>query len=133
MSSALAKFSQIPVRAKFLIAIRSLQPGEFNASSAAAITLNEGEQWGVDTVGTIMTAEALDAAAVPEAVSQGSLYRDLGRQIMVVDAMGAHLALFREAMPQANAEAEGIATIGSTVWLCVWRADGTEVAVARTG
>lgn len=133
MSSALAKLSQIPVRAKFLIAIRTITRGQFNPSGACAFALDEGQQWGVGTVGTIMTEDALDAVATTDDVTLGNLYRDLGRQVMVVDAAGAHLALFREAMPQANADAEGIATIGGSVWLCVWRADGSNVAVARTG
>jgi hypothetical protein len=132
MSSALAKFSQIPVRAKFLIILRGLQPGQFDADVAAAFSLEEGKQWGVD-VGTVVAAAELNSIAAPVDLSGavGRLYRDLGRQIMVVDAAGAHQALFREAIRQASADNEGV--LEAPIWLCVWRADGSQVAVARTG
>lgn len=131
MSSALVKFSQIPVRSKFLIVLRSLVPGQFSADVAAAFSLNEGMQWGFD-VGTIATAAELNAVAAAEAISVGQLYRDLGRQVMVVDGAGAHLALFREAIQQNSAANEGVNYATPSIWLCVWRADGTEVGVART-
>ena len=133
MSSALAKFSQIPVRAKFLIVLRTMNPGEFNPSSSAAFSLNEGEQWGIGSVGTVMLSDDLDMVAVPETITLGNLYRDLGRQVMTVNASGAHLALFREAIQQNSAINEGINISTPPIWICVWRADGTEVGVARTG
>lgn len=129
MSSALAKLSQIPVRSKFLIVLRSLVPGQFDADAAAAFSLDAGKQWGVD-VGTIATAAELNAVAAPASITLGNLYRDLGRQVMVVDATGAHLALFREAIQQNSAANEGV--MSAPIWLCVWRADGSEVGVART-
>lgn len=133
MSSALAKFSQIPVRAKFLIVLRDLSAGSsgFDAQGAAAFSLDAGKQWGVD-VGTIATGSDLDAVAAPAGLTTGHLYRDLGRQIMVVDAAGAHQALFREAIRQASADNEGVNYASPSIWLCVWRADGSQVAVART-
>jgi hypothetical protein len=134
MSSALAKFSQIPVRSKFLIVLRDLSAGSsgFDAQGAAAFTLDG--TWGVD-IGTIALGADLDAIAAPAGITTGQLYRDLGRQIMVVDeTTSAHLALFREAILQNGAGSEGPAdATGATVWLCVWRADGTQVGVARTG
>lgn len=134
MSSALAKFSQIPVRSKFLIVLSSTQVGQLDASGGAAFSLDEGEQWGVGTVGTIMTGAALDAVASGEALTVGQLYRDLGRQIMVVHATtGAHQALFREAIRQNSAANEGVNYATPSIWICVWRADGSNVAVARTG
>jgi hypothetical protein len=129
MSSALAKLSQIPVRSKFLIVLRTLAPGQFDADLAAAFTLDAGKQWGVD-VGTVATAASLNAVASPATITLGNLYRDLGRQVMVVNAAGAHVALFREAIRQNSAANEGV--MDAPVWLCVWRADGSNVGVART-
>jgi hypothetical protein len=129
MSSALRSFSQIPVRSKFLVAIAADVSGA-TASECSAITLNAA--WPYD-IGTIVAAADVDAAGTQVDYAAGDLFRDLGRQIMIVDDMGAHVALYREAMPQANAEAEGIATIGGSVWLRVWAANGVGAHVARLG
>jgi hypothetical protein len=128
MSSALTKLSQIPVRSKFLIVLRTLAGTQFEADVAAAFTLDG--VWGVD-VGTIATADALNPVAAPTTITLGNLYRDLGRQIMVVNATGGHQALFREAIQQNSVANEGV--MNAPIWLCVWRADGSEVGVARTG
>jgi len=131
MSSALAKLSQIPVRSKFLIVLSDISAGDggFDADVAGAFTLTG--TWGVD-VGTITTAAELNPIAAPAAITTGQLYRDLGRQIMVTDD-GAHLALFREAIQQNSAANEGVNYATPSIWLCVWRADGSRVGVARTG
>jgi hypothetical protein len=131
MSSVLAKLSQIPVRSKFLIVLRDISAGSsgLDAQGAAAFILDG--TWGVD-IGTIALGADLDAIAEPAGITTGQLYRDLGRQIMVVDeATSAHLALFREAILQNSAANEGV--MDAPIWLCVWRADGTQVGVARTG
>lgn len=131
MSSALAKISQIPVRSKFLIVLRDISAGSsgLDAQGAAAFSLTG--TWGVD-IGTIALGADLDAIAAPAGITTGQLYRDLGRQIMVVDATGAHLALFREAIQQNSAANEGVNYASPSIWLCVWRADGSQVGVART-
>ena len=132
MSSALAKLSQIPVRSKFLVVLRDLSAGSsgLDAQGAAAFALDAGKQWGVD-VGTVALGAALDAVAAPVGLTTGQLYRDLGRQVMVVNSAGAHQALFREAVLQNSAANEGI--LSAPIWMCVWRASGAQVAVARTG
>lgn len=115
MTSVLRSLSQIPVRSKFLVAFAA----DVSGSSAFA-----GEWMGsvIDAVvGTTVN------------FAQGALFRDLGREMMLVDAAGAHLALYREAMPQDNADAEGAALGDASVWLRVWAADGTGVRVARLG
>ena len=127
MSSVLRSPSQIPVRSKFLIAFAASVRGQDDATSSAIVLNAEGMS------GSIMTADDVNANFGAASFSQGALFRDLGRQVMVVDDMGAHVALFREAMPQANADAEGIATIGGSVWLRVWAAAGDAVCVARLG
>lgn len=127
MSSTLRSPSQIPVRSKFLISLTSNIPRvPGSASLYPAFTL---DNW----PGSISLAADIDAVGVPYFFDAGDLFRDLGRQIMIVDAAGAHVALYREAMPQNNGEAEGIATIGGSVWLRVWAADGSAVEVVRLG
>ena len=117
--------SQIPIRAKFLIATTASVSGQSDAESSV-LSLTGGFD-------SIMLAADVNSNFAATTFSAGALFRDLGRQVMVVDAAGAHLALYREAMPQANAAAEGIATIGGSVWLRVWAADGAAVRVARLG
>ena len=124
MSSVLRASSQIPIRSKFLIAIASSVSGNAAADSSVI-----SQEW----LGSVVMAADVNAGASTQSFSAGALFRDLGRQMMVVDEIGAHVALYREAMSQANAGAEGIATIGGSVWLRVWAADGAAVRVARLG
>lgn len=62
----------------------------------------------------------------------GVLFRDLGRQITIVDAANITLALYRETMPMDNSLTEGVGTYQS-IWVRVWAADGSGVRVARLG
>ena len=126
MSSVLRAPSQIPVRSKFLIATANSARGNDDATSSA-IALNADGMFE-----SIMTAADVNTNFGAASFSAGALFRDLGRQVMIVDAAGAHVALFREAMPQATADAEGAALSGS-VWLRVWAAAGDAVRVARLG
>ena len=122
----LRSLSQISVRSKFLIAVADSSRGSSDATSSAILLNVDG---GFET---IMSADEVNANFGAASFSKGDLFRDLGRQVMVVDAAGAHLALYREAMPQNNVAAEGV-VLDSSVWLRVWAADGTVVGVARLG
>ena len=62
----------------------------------------------------------------------GVIFRDLGRQLTVVDAANTTLALYREAVPLDNLATEGIGQYQS-VWVRMWAADGSGVRVARLG
>jgi hypothetical protein len=127
MSSALRSFSQISVRSKFLVAIAADVSGA-SASECSAISLDAS--WPFE-IGTIAAAADVDAAGSQVDYAAGDLFRDLGRQIMIVDAMGAHVALYREAMPQGDAATEGVSA--APVWLRVWAANGVGAHVARLG
>lgn len=127
MSSVLRHYSQIPVLTKYLIGIANSVVGDDYATSSV-ISLKENGLFQ-----TIMTANEVNAnfgAADPFYV--GDMFKDLGRRIMIVDGTGAHVALYREAMPQLDSYTEGIGSIGP-VWLRVWDADATRVCVARQG
>jgi hypothetical protein len=128
MSSALRSFSQISVRSKFLIAVAADICGNSVAESSA-FTLDAS--WPAE-IGSIAVAGDVDAAGVVFSYVAGDLFRDLGRQVMVVDAVGSHVALYREAMPQDNVVAEGV-VVDSSVWLRVWAANGVGAHVARLG
>lgn len=117
--------SQIPVRSKFLIAVDASVRGNGAVADASVISLTDGFE-------TIMTAAEVNANFAATDFSQGALFRDLGRQVMVVNG-STHLALYREAMPQASAANEGINYSNPPVWLRVWAADGSAVRVARLG
>jgi hypothetical protein len=129
MSSALRSFSQISVRSKFLVAIAEDVSGA-SASECSAISLDAS--WPFE-IGTIAAAADVDAAGTKVDYAAGDLFRDLGRQIMIVDEVGAHVALYREAMPQASDANEGINYSTPSVWLRVWAANGVGAHVARLG
>ncbi len=127
MSSVTRSLSQISVRSKFLIAIAEDVSGA-TASGCSAISLDA--YWPVE-IGTVASAADVDVAGTKVDYVTGALFRDLGRQIMIVDAMGAHVALYREALPQGNVATEGVSA--APVWLRVWAANGDAVRVARLG
>ena len=126
MSSALRSLSQISVRSKFLIAVAADICGNTVAESSAFML---DASWPAE-VGSI--AAAADIVGTVHTYVAGALYRDLGRQIMLVDSVGAHVALYREAMPQNNVATEGV-VLDSSVWLRVWAANGVGAHVARLG
>lgn len=66
----------------------------------------------------------------------GTLFKDLGRQFLIVDAADNHLALFRQVQLVQGADTEGVGGVPPS-WNClfvkVWAAAGTNVCVVRTG
>lgn len=135
MSSVLRHIAQIPVRTKYLLSVASFDPSGVEAADAAAFSLTGS--WPV-TLGTIaMPASVVNDNAAAVAISAtGVLYRDLGRQIVVVDDFGTHLAVYREVQLVSGVDSEGVS--GSfpgygCLFVRVWGADGLNVNVARTG
>lgn len=131
MSSILRAPSQIPVRTKYFMVIAS-DLSENNAADSPAFILNG--HWPV-TVGTIaIPASEVNLNATARPVTAGALYRDMGRQIIVANADGVHLAHYRAAQLVNGADSEGV--VGppfSEIYLRVWGADGMNVQVVRTG
>ena len=130
MSSILRHVAQIPVRTVFFLVLQDVSAGA-SASESSALTLDA--PWpGPGT--TVRDATTLDDNATPVALTQGALYRDLGRQIIVADDtnMGAHVAHYRAALLVNGASTEGVGAF-QEVYLRIWAADGTGVVVARTG
>lgn len=131
MSSVIRHISQIPVRAKYLLAVSSNEAAD-DAADSPAFQLAADASWPV-TVGTVaMPASAVNDNATALAITAGALYRDLGRQIIVADAAGVHLAHYRAAQLVSSATTEGVGAF-TEIYLRVWGANGNNVSVARTG
>jgi hypothetical protein len=127
MSSALRSLSQIPVRSKFFIAIQDASGNELTES------IVDGASWPYNGDSIVDVSQL--GALTQVAATAGDIFRDLGRQILVVSG-SAHVALYREAMPQKGVGSEGISSAtfpNGSVWLRVWAADGSGVKVARLG
>lgn len=131
MSSIIRRISQIPVRTKYLLVVQT-DTASANPSDSPAFVLDSTASWPA-TVGTVAIPESVvNDNAVARGVAEGSLYRDLGRQIIIADESGMHLAHYRAALLMSNAAAEGVGAF-TEVYLRVWAADGDNVRVARTG
>jgi hypothetical protein len=142
MSSVLRTFSQIPVRAKYLLVAASTGGNAVitgDASQVSAFTLAAGAFLTVTSVATV--ADVSDGAGYAIVTdisgSNGILYKDLGRQITIYDpADHAHLAVFRQVQAIDGAETEGVCNAAdycAQTFVKVWGADGLGVVVVRTG
>lgn len=159
MSSTLRKFSQIPVRTKYLLGVAAGTDPEaddgalFGTGGASVIRVTNGAFTSIGPVATTTditaaivanpgaTATAVFTAAVPgPTYLGGKLFKDLGRQLTVYDDTlpgDLHIATYRECQLVSGAAVEGVPqgspTYGADYYVRVWAADGTGVAVARTG
>jgi hypothetical protein len=131
MSSVIRRVSQIPVRTKYLLAVDT-DTAAANAADSPAFQLESDASWPA-TVGTVaMPASVVNSNAIPLGITAGALYRDLGRQIIVADIEGKHLAHYRAAQLVSGAGSEGVGAF-TEIYLRVWGANGENVRVARTG
>ena len=128
MSSLLRAPAQVPVRTKFLLGLSDLSGGAGDASTRPAFTVDATR-----TVTDVMTATALDAAATGANIANGRVYRDLGRQVTVVDASRRRVAVYRCVQEQLGVTAEGASVTAADLYVRVWAADGSNVNVARLG
>lgn len=124
MSTQLRRIAQAPahspVRAKFFLALNSVSTrgtGVVNATGA---------------VSSVMTSSAFSAATVNGAITQYNIYRDMGREIVVVDSDNNHIQKWRAVQHVNNSATEGV-NEDSDLYVLVWAADGANVNVVRTG
>lgn len=114
-----------PVRAKFFLALDDVSTRESGVVSATGV------------LETIMTEAAFSSATNNGSITQYHLYRDLGRQVTIVDAAGNHLQKWRQVQHVSGAGSEGVGGTapewGSNLYVLVWAADGQNVNVVRTG
>ena len=140
MSSTIRSPSQIGVRTKYLLAFADSSGARVSVdlNDIASFTLAPGTGAG-NTIITIADLQNLGASA--RSVSKGELYRDMGRQILIVDDMGTHLTLYREVQLVSGPSTEGVDLEGTTpesykanIFVRVWAAEGGyNVVVARLG
>ena len=111
MSSVTSSFAQIAGRTKFFLASADVSGFE------------------VDVLNTIVTTDLTPTVNI----NISSLLKDLGRQIVVVDATtGGHLKTYRQVLIMDGAAAEGVGS-EPPVYVLVSSASGTGVGVVRTG
>lgn len=137
MTSVMRVPSQIGAREKFLIGVRTFDSsggvapadvscGGFSITASASVG-NGGVYTSADVSGFAGYSSNIVT------ITPGMLFRDLGKELVVIDTDEKYLARFRLAAPVSNAFAEGLPVPPANVWLKVWSAAGTGVAVARTG
>jgi hypothetical protein len=145
MSSVTRKFSQIPVRVKYLLGL----PGASASTSSvpsdnSAFTLSPGAHLDLGSIATNAdisgTGVALGFASYTDL--SGALFKDMGRQLVIYDpATAEHIAVFRQVQRVQGATTEGVGVSAPTtpetylanIYVKVWSADGTDVVVVRTG
>ena len=127
MSSAVRQLAQVNAPTGFFYAA---------AATAEFVPVNGS------VFNAIMTTTAFSAATTSSGAGVvGTVYRDLGKTVIVVSATtGLHLSKFRLVSPQENgASSEGYGD--APVYICTWTADSVTafetgtyaVTVARTG
>ena len=145
MSSNLRAYAQVPSTIRYLEVVRQ---GTFTnpaPSNMAAFTI--ADMTDLARVGDIVIdgTNQIAGRGVTVAVTEidfsgigtiGNLYKDLGRQILIVDSSRRHVALFRQVQLVDGVGSEGVAPAnpwGSNIFVKVWTADSDNVVVARTG
>jgi hypothetical protein len=141
MSSVLKKFSQIPVRVKYLIGLgaAAAEKTGVGANGVSAFSLAPGEHINVESLALAADVTSAASYSGSVAVGAGKLFKDMGRQITVLDTDDAtHLALYRQVQIVDGPTTEGVGGdesngFNANIYLRVWAADGLNVVVARTG
>lgn len=123
MTSLLTSYSQIPGRIRFLVALT----GTSQYVPAEGSSLN-----------SIVTETAFNAAVSTTSGAAYTLYRDLGKQVMLVDSSGRHQQLMRLVQRVQGNDTEGVPADyegADRFYIRVW-ADNpgvNPVTVSRTG
>ena len=112
MTSILRTFSQIPVREKYLLVTAAPAVISGDPSQVSAFTLTPGAFISVTSVATDadidVPATGYDST-IADNLTNGALYKDLGRQITIYDpADHKHLAVFRQVQTVDGIGSEGV-------------------------
>lgn len=148
MTSVMSSFSQIPVRAKYLLGIPgiTIQTSATVPSSCSGFSLDPGAFLSLSSVTTDADISGGGLSFTPLAVSDisGALFKDMGRQLTIYDPASPtsnHIAVFRQVQRVLGSGSEGVGSSAPVVpetylanlYVKVWSADGSGVAVVRTG
>lgn len=122
MTSLLTSYSQIPGRIRFLVALYETPQYVPDDSSFTSI----------------MTVTAFNAAVSTTSGAAYTLYRDLGKQVMLVDSSGHHQQLMRLVQRVQGNDTEGVPADyegADRFYIRVWADDpgAHPVTVSRTG
>lgn len=135
--------AQIPAQVKYLLVVLGPDTGSNidlmnpTAADCYAFSCNEGTFSGShlssQTANTELSAPGTNAAGID--LEQGTLYKDLGRQIVIYDPdTHLRLAIFREVQEVDGPLSEGVPDNYPTArFIKVWSASGAGVYVARQG
>lgn len=135
----LRTYSQIPVRAKYLLAVADYAApvAPYPApSTTSAFTLDAGEHFYVTSVSKDDYIKTGPHGYAPASISATDLYKDMGRQIVIYDDDRNHVAVFRQVQFVNGPTTEGVCSAAdrcATTYIKVWSADGDGVVVVRTG
>lgn len=145
MSTQLRRLAQAPAhspaRAKFFLAVAtntstSGDAGDTIVSLNTATTIPAEAIVNSSDFGTIFDGVTNGIPAV------GTLFRDMGRSVTVVDAGNDHLYRYRQVQLVSGAGSEGVFDSASTtapdpwrsnLYVLVWSSTGAGVSVVRTG
>lgn len=122
MTSLLTSYSQIPGRIRFLVALSTTT--HYVPDDTA--------------FGSIMTVNAFTSSVSTTSGAAYTLYRDLGKQVMLVDTSGRHQQLMRLVQRVSGNDTEGVPDNyegADRFYVRVWADDpvGRPVTVSRTG
>ena len=125
MSTQLRRVAQAPahspVRTKFFLAIAAASTRDGGAAVVTAASAS-----------SVMTSTAFTGIAANGTLAVNGLYRDMGREIIVTDAAGAHIQKWRAVQLVSGTTTEGVGA-DSNLYALVWAAAGNNVCVVRTG
>jgi hypothetical protein len=142
MTSVMSSFSQIPVRTKYFLGLSGGESSASLASQNAAFTLTPGAFLDVTSMATDADISGAGLNFTPYVELSGNTFKDLGRQIVIYDpATAEHIAVFRQVQRINGSASEGVGvsfpttpeTYLANIYVKVWAADGSGVAVVRTG
>jgi hypothetical protein len=128
MSSATSSFAQKSGRSKFLLGISQSDSVDSAFTLPTTVTIPKSVV-GLIEFGTL--------GASSYEIDVGDLFKDLGRQIVIVDDVvgSPRLEVYRECMLVSGPTSEGISSNEEDVriFVKVFSSSGTDVGVARTG
>ena len=136
MSSVTSSFAQKSGRTKFFLGIANDNEPSPLADSPAFTTTATIPTSVVSRAQLNLGTSAGGFGATVAEVVGNALYKDLGRQVVVCDntvAGSPHTEVFREVTRMNGGSTEGLADPAVMLFVKVYSATGTNVAVVRTG
>jgi hypothetical protein len=106
-------------------------PSQIDNRVALLVAVAVGNVYSITNPEAVYRTGNGNTIASAGAIAVGDLFRDMGKTVVVVNAAGLAVARYRLVQRVGNADAEGVQEV--TMYVKVWDAAGTGVAVARSG